>query len=360
VKSVRFDRVGPTVSSLITYFDTVRIAIARALVRKPRVLILDEATSALDNESEAIVQEAITKLMESRDHTVVVIAHRLSTIRNADRIAVIAEGKVMECGSHDELMNKPHGRYKRLFDSSKRRSTVESLGLQKGADQKITTIDEEEQIEEINWEEKIAEEEKKSFSVARARQMAKPDVSYLFIGALGAVICGGIFPTWGILFAQTIGLLFTPVLPCPQPDGTVPAPFASCDAYWSSTADAMRERSYTVAGYWAGLVAACFIGNTVMFYGFGTASERLNKRIRDSSFLALLRQEVAFFDKRSVGSITSQLQDDAARIHAFSGEPIRTVISALGSVAIGVIIALFVSTTTGLSCSVFVFSIPHF
>lgn len=122
----------------------------------------------------------------------------------------------------------------------------------------------------------------------------------------------------------------------------------------------MRERSYTVAGYWAGLVAACFIGNTVMFYGFGTASERLNKRIRDSSFLALLRQEVAFFDKRSVGSITSQLQDDAARIHAFSGEPIRTVISALGSVAIGVIIALFVSSSLPLARRLFRFQTSDF
>lgn len=90
-------------------------------------------------------------------------------------------------------------------------------------------------------------------------------------------------------------------------------------------------------------MVACLLGNILQFYGFGSASERLNKRIRDSSFLALLRQEVAFFDKRSVGSITAQLQDDAARIHAFSGEPIRTVIAALGSVAIGVIISFFVS-----------------
>lgn len=177
-----------------------RIAIARALVRKPHVLILDEATSALDNESEAVVQQAINNLMESREHTVVVIAHRLSTIRNADRIALISEGKVVECGSHDELINKPHGRYKRLFESSKRRSTVESVGLRSSTAHSITKIDEEEKEEEINWEEKIAEEERNAFSVARARQMARPDSSFLVIGALGAVVAGGIFPTWGILF----------------------------------------------------------------------------------------------------------------------------------------------------------------
>jgi ATP-binding cassette, subfamily B (MDR/TAP), member 1 len=101
--------------------------------------------------------------------------------------------------------------------------------------------------------------------------------------------------------------------------------------------------SFEIAGYWACLLVASLVGNVIMFWGFGTASERLNKRIRDASFVALLRQEVAFFDKRSVGSITSQLQDDAARIHAFSGEPIRSAIQALASVMIGIVISLFVS-----------------
>lgn len=146
------------------------------------------------------------------------------------------------------------------------------------------------------------------------------------------------------LHSQTIKLLFTPVFECPASDGAIPFQFASCQDYWSFTRDDMRQRSFAVAGYWIGLVIACVLGNLLQFYGIGSASERLNKRIRDSSFLALLRQEVAFFDKRSVGSITAQLQDDAARVHAFSGEPIRTVIAALGSVAIGVIISFVVST----------------
>lgn len=191
--------VFPTDLDISSHFrEIIRIAIARALVRKPRVLVLDEATSALDNESEAIVQEAIDKLMQSRDHTVVVIAHRLSTIRNADRIALIADGKVAEYGSHEELIDKPNGRYKRLFESSKRRSTVESVGLRK-SNLTISKIEEVEQEEEVNWEEKIREEEQKAFSVARARRMARPDLKYMFVGAVGAVISGGVFPTWGIL-----------------------------------------------------------------------------------------------------------------------------------------------------------------
>lgn len=91
-----------------------RIAIARAFLRDPRVLILDEATSSLDNESEAAIHAALTTLLQGR--TALIIAHRLSTIRNADRIIVMAEGRIAEQGGHDELMQK-EGLYRRLYES---------------------------------------------------------------------------------------------------------------------------------------------------------------------------------------------------------------------------------------------------
>lgn len=89
-----------------------RLAIARAVLLNPRVLILDEATSALDSESEALVQEALERVMRNR--TVFIIAHRLATVRRADRILVLEHGKVVESGTHTELLNFG-GRYARFY-----------------------------------------------------------------------------------------------------------------------------------------------------------------------------------------------------------------------------------------------------
>lgn len=91
-----------------------RIAIARAILKNPKILILDEATSALDTESESLVQDALNKLMKNR--TTLIIAHRLSTVQNADVICVLEKGKIVESGHHSELLKNENGLYRKLVE----------------------------------------------------------------------------------------------------------------------------------------------------------------------------------------------------------------------------------------------------
>lgn len=145
------------------------------------------------------MQEALDKLMASKDHTTIVIAHRLSTIQGVDRIAFIEGGKVLEYGSHEQLLSLK-GRYRRLVDTQNRSSSVNAAMLRKLNDKKK---DEEDEDDKPDFEAEIEEAEKNAFSVKRAREMASPDAFYMLLGSIGAVFAGGVFPAWGIMFAET-------------------------------------------------------------------------------------------------------------------------------------------------------------
>jgi len=117
-----YDTMAGDEGSQLSGGQKQRISIARALITKPRIILLDEATSALDSESEVIVQEALDKLIEEDEgnQTIVVVAHRLSTIKNADMIAVLSGGEVVESGKHAELISK-NGAYFDLVQAQKGR-----------------------------------------------------------------------------------------------------------------------------------------------------------------------------------------------------------------------------------------------
>ena len=127
-----------------------------------------------------------------------------------------------------------------------------------------------------------------------------------------------------------IDLLYTRVEMCEGDD---------CPDIWRVVAEELKEKSFNITYGYLGLVVTTLVGFTLLFWGFGVASERMNKRVRDSAFTSLLRQEVAWFDVRPPGALASQLADDAALLHAFCGEPIRTLTLNLSSVLVGIVVA---------------------
>ena len=248
-----------------------RIAIARAIIKEPRVLLLDEATSALDTASERIVQEALDNLMNEHSRTTIVIAHRLSTITSADRIAYISDGKVREIGTHAELMAKPDGKYRRLQGlqdmGADRREDVNKGAITKTKHMKkhgksayplpMKEVDDKEQAAvDTVTEKKIA---------SKARLLAKGDTGYFAIGSVGAVFTGLMFPGWGIIFAFMIEYLYYPILPCNEETGTIPIPpFTPCDEYIESETDEMRSISFILTYAWLAIIAATVVGNILV------------------------------------------------------------------------------------------------
>src|SRR5690606_33093345 len=103
-----------------------RVAIARAIIHDPKILILDEATASVDTETERQIQEALANLVKGR--TTFAIAHRLSTLRNADRLVVLDRGKMVELGTHEELLEKEDGVYRKLVDAQMEMSKIKGVG----------------------------------------------------------------------------------------------------------------------------------------------------------------------------------------------------------------------------------------
>ncbi|XP_061366245.1 ABC transporter B family member 21 [Gastrolobium bilobum] len=327
-----------------------RVAIARAILKDPRILLLDEATSALDAESERIVQEALDRIMV--DRTTVVVAHRLSTVRNADMIAVIHRGKMVEKGTHIELLKDPEGAYSNLIrlqevnkeseetadnqnkselssesfkrlsqrrslrrsgssvGNSSRHSFSASFGLPAG----INVPD----PELGNSQPK--EQSPPEVSLWRLASINKPEIPVLLIGCVAAIVNGTILPIYGVLLSSVIKTLYEPF---PE----------------------MKKDSKFWALMFMTLGLASLVAITARGYFFSVAGSKLIQRIRLICFEKVINMEVGWFDEpeHSSGAIGARLSADAASVRALVGDALGLLVQNIATALAGLIIAFIAS-----------------
>ncbi|CAF4920595.1 unnamed protein product, partial [Rotaria sp. Silwood1] len=186
------------------------IALARALVKQPTILLLDETTSALDNVREKIVQEALDRACKGR--TTIIIAHRLTTIRNAHQIYVLDNGNVVEQGTHETLMIKEGGKYqamvkcqqmKRIYDD-----TDDMMSIQKATEEEEKSITERSRlfsdVTTVDVNKQSPKPFKQRFVLLRLLSMNSPEWITILIGCVACLLSGAAQPLFAFLFAKTV------------------------------------------------------------------------------------------------------------------------------------------------------------
>ncbi|XP_042901555.2 ATP-dependent translocase ABCB1 [Parasteatoda tepidariorum] len=331
-----------------------RIAIARALIKNPKILLLDEATSALDTESEAIVQAALDQARKGR--TTIVVAHRLSTIRTADKIVALSEGNVKETGTHDELM-KRKGLYYDLVvtqtskeekeeekeddlpliedrtralsissDTSLQRGLSSASILKPGMHRQISSgIDR--QISEKEGSVKAQEdeeEEKEDPPKSRLFKVSAPEWPFIVIGGLAAMCMGLYMPAFGIIFGSILGVLAKP-------------------------SDQITEETNFWCLIFVALGISSFICTFLQIFMLSVAGEKLTSRLRKMVFAKIITQDMSYFDssKNSVGALCSRLTSDASQVQGATGSRMSTLFRALSTFVFGLILAMWFDQRLG-------------
>lgn len=333
-----------------------RIAIARALVKQPILLILDEATSALDNESEKLVQQTLDGLQQQGELTIVTIAHRLSTVRNSDKIFVVAQGDLAECGTHQELVDKK-GVYFKLTEAQ---AAADGVGAEEGQEslhqllvaKKTSTKskisndtkdveEKEEKSEDEKEKERLKELEKWNPPLKRIFKFADPVVKLMWpVALLACLVDGCVMPFQGWVLSEAMFDFFLPYQ-CPPPDND-PYQSYQCKQYEpAGTESPLKREAYKNAFYFLGLAILQFISIFMKQSIYRWIQERMTKNLRKEYFSCLLSQEIGFFDDpaNSAGGLTAALAKQTQLVAGITGISLGQMIGSTCALLLGVALA---------------------